>query len=78
MTRPEQPPPMSPTACARGQTYSGHHRRRTAPRRDRKDLQDLTQPFTGPPSPPVSRATLFPLHGYYYKGEGARVERRKG
>jgi hypothetical protein len=32
---------------------------RSAPRRDRQDLPDLTHPFTEPPSPPVSRATLF-------------------
>jgi hypothetical protein len=70
-------PPMRPTACARGQTYSGHHRRRPAPRRDRQDLPDLTQPFTGPPSPPVRCAVLFSLHGYCFKGEGAQVERRK-
>jgi hypothetical protein len=31
---------------------------------------DLTQPFTGPPSPLVSRATLFPLRGYHCMGEG--------
>jgi hypothetical protein len=60
VSMPEHMPPTSPTACARGQTYSGHHRRRPAPRCDRQDLPDLTQPFTGPPSPPVSHATLFP------------------
>jgi hypothetical protein len=38
---------------------------------------DLTQPFTGPSSPPVSRATLFPLRSYCCYGEGARVERKK-
>jgi hypothetical protein len=70
-------PPTSPTACARSQTDSGHHRRRAAPRRDRQDLPDLTPPFTGPSSPPVSRAILFPLHGYCYKGEGAQLERRR-
>jgi hypothetical protein len=75
--RPEHTPSMSPTACARGQTYFGHHCRRPAPRRDRQDLPDLTQPFTGPPSPPVSHATLFPLRGYCCKGEGAWVERKK-
>jgi hypothetical protein len=68
---------MSPTTCARGPPYSDHHRRRSAPRRDSQDIPDLTQPFTGPPSPPVSRATLFPLRGYCCKGEGARVERKK-
>jgi hypothetical protein len=74
---PEHMPPPSPTAYARGQPYSGHHRQRSAPRRDRQDLPDLTQPFTGSPSPPVSRATLFPLRGHCYNGEGARVERKK-
>jgi hypothetical protein len=59
------------------QPYSVPHRRRSAPRRARQDPPDLTQPFTGPPSPSVSRATLFPLRGYCCKGEGARVERKK-
>jgi hypothetical protein len=77
MSRPERTPPMSPTACARGQTDSCHHRRRVAPRRDHQDLPDLTPPLTGPPSPQVSRATLFPLHGYCFKGEGARLKRRR-
>jgi hypothetical protein len=56
----EHASPMSPTACARGQPYSGHHRRRSAPRCDRQELSDLTQPSTGPLLPPVSRATVFP------------------
>jgi hypothetical protein len=68
---------MSPTACARGQPYSGHHHRRSAPRRDRQDLPDLTQPSTGPLPPPVSRATLFPLYGHYSGGEGARDKKEK-
>jgi hypothetical protein len=59
VSRPEHTPPMSPTACARGPTDSGHHRRRAVPRRDRKDFPELTPPFVGPPSPPVSRAALF-------------------
>jgi hypothetical protein len=59
VNRPERTPPTRPTACARGQTDYGHHRRRVAPRRDRQDLPDLTPPFTGPSSPPVSRATLL-------------------
>jgi hypothetical protein len=42
-----------------------------------KLAQDLTQPFTGPPSPPVSHTTLFPLRGHCYGGEGARVEIKK-
>jgi hypothetical protein len=77
VSRPEYTPSTSPTVCARGQPYSGHHSRRPAPWCDRQDLPDLTQPFIGPPSPPVSRATLFPLHGHCYGGEGARVERKK-
>jgi hypothetical protein len=77
VSRPEHTPPTSPTTCACGQPYSGHHHRRSAPRRDRQDLPGLTQPSTGPPSPPVSRATLFPLRGHYYGGERARVERKK-
>ena len=77
MSRPAHAPPTSPTACARGQPYSDHHHRRSAPRHDRQEHPDLTQPSTGPPSPPVSRATLFPLCGHCYGGEGAWVERKK-
>jgi hypothetical protein len=77
VSRLEHTPPPSPTTCTRGQPCSGHHRRRLAPRRDRQDLPDVTQPFTGPPSPLVSRATVFPLHDNCCKGEGARVERKK-
>jgi hypothetical protein len=77
VSRPERTPPTSPTACARGQTDSGHHRRRAAPRRDRQDLPDLTPPFTGPPSPRVSRATLFPLRSYCFKRGGSSVGKKK-
>jgi hypothetical protein len=59
MSRPERSPPTSPSACACGPTDSGRHRRRVVPRRDRQDLPELTLPFAGPPSPSVSRATLF-------------------
>jgi hypothetical protein len=59
VSRLEHTPPTSPTACARGPTDFGHHRRRVVPQRDRKDFPKLTPPFAGPPSPPVSRATLF-------------------
>jgi hypothetical protein len=58
-SRLEHTPPTSPTACARGPTDSGHHRRRAIPRRDRKDFPELTPPFVGPPSPLVSRVALF-------------------
>jgi hypothetical protein len=59
VSRPKHTPPTSPTACARGPTDSGHHRRWAIPRRDRKDFPKLTPPFVGPPSPPVNRAALF-------------------
>jgi hypothetical protein len=77
VSRLEHTSSISPTACTRGQTYSGHHRRRPTARCDRQDLLDITQPFTGPPSSPVSRTTLLPLRGCYCKGGGARVERKK-
>jgi hypothetical protein len=64
-------PQTSPTACARGLTDSGHHRRRAVPRRDRQDLPELTPPFARPSSP-VSHATLFNPRCYSLKGEGAR------
>jgi hypothetical protein len=63
VSRPEHTPPTSPTACARGPTNSGHHRRWAVPRHDRKDFSELTPPFAGPPSPPVSRAALFTSAG---------------
>jgi hypothetical protein len=56
---PVHSPPMSTPACARGPGDSGHPRRQAVPRRDRQSLPEPTPPFTGPPSPPVSRATLF-------------------
>jgi hypothetical protein len=68
---------MSPTTCARGQPYPSHHRRRSVPRRDRQDLPDLTQPFIGPPSPLVSRTTLFPLRGYCCKGKELGLKERR-
>ena len=57
--RPEHTPPTSSPACSRGPGDSGHPRRRAVPRRDRQTLPEPTLPFAGPPSPPVSRATLF-------------------
>jgi hypothetical protein len=66
----EHSPPTSSPACARGPTDSGHHHRRVVPRCDRKDLPKPTPPFAGPPSPPVSRAALFPPAGTVQKGRG--------
>jgi hypothetical protein len=68
--RPEHSPPTSSPAYARGPADSGHHRRRVVPHRDRKDLPKPTPPFVGPPSPPVSRAALFPFAGTVQKGGG--------
>jgi hypothetical protein len=59
VSRPEHMSPTSPPAYARGPTDSGHHHRRAVPQRDHQDLLELTPPFAGPPSPPVSRAALF-------------------
>jgi hypothetical protein len=78
VSRLEHTLPTSPTAYARGQPYYGHHRQRSAPRRDRQDLLDLTQPFTGPPSLAAGK----PRHPFSFprlllQGEGARVERKK-
>jgi hypothetical protein len=67
---PTSSPPTSSPACTRGPADSGHHCRRAVPRRDRKDLPKPTPPFTGPPSPPVSRAALFPSAGTVQKGRG--------
>jgi hypothetical protein len=56
---PAHSPPTKTPACARGPGDSGHPRRQAAPRRDRQSLPEQTPPFAGPPSPPISRATLF-------------------
>jgi hypothetical protein len=56
---PVHSPPTSTPACARGPGDSGHPRRQAVPRRDRQSLPEPKTPFAGPPSPPVSRATLF-------------------
>jgi hypothetical protein len=66
----EHSPPTSSPACARGPADSGHHRRRAVPRCDRKDFLNPTPSFVGPPSPPVSRAALFPFAGTVQKGGG--------
>jgi hypothetical protein len=68
--RPEHTPPTSSLAYAHGLTDSGHHRRQAAPRHDRKNFLEPTPPFAGPPSPPVSRAALFPFAGTIQKGGG--------
>jgi hypothetical protein len=70
-------PLTSPTACVRGPTDSGNHRRWAAPRRDRQDLPKLTLPFAGPSSPLVSRATLFIPHGYCFKEGGSSGKKKK-
>jgi hypothetical protein len=53
MVRPTHSPPMSSPACARGPTYSGHLWHRPAHRRDRRDLPDVVDHFTGAKSPPL-------------------------
>jgi hypothetical protein len=75
--RPEHPSSMSSPVCARGPVDSGHHRRRAVPRRDRKDFPKLTPPFAEPPSPPVSRAALFPSAGTVQKGGGTSGKKEK-
>jgi hypothetical protein len=52
-------PPTRTPSCTRGPGDSGHLRRQAVPRRDRQSLPEPTPPFARPPSPPVSRATLF-------------------
>jgi hypothetical protein len=56
---PVHSPPTRTPACARGPGDSGHPRCQAVPRRDRQSLPEPTPPSAGPPSPPVSRATLF-------------------
>jgi hypothetical protein len=77
VSRPEHSSPTSPIAYARGQPYSGHHRRRSAPWRDRQEPPDLIRPSTGPLLQPVSRATTFHPCGYCSGEEGARVKKGK-
>jgi hypothetical protein len=75
--RPEHPPPTSSPACARGPADSGLHRRRVVPWHDRKDFLEPTPSFAGPPSPPVSRATLFTSAGTVQKGGGTSGKKEK-
>jgi hypothetical protein len=60
---PAHPPTTRTPACTRGPSDSGHPRRRAVHRCDRQSLPEPTLPLAGPPSPPVSRATLFFLAG---------------
>jgi hypothetical protein len=55
----ESSPPMCSPACARGPTNSGHPRRRPTHRRDRRDLPNVVDHFTGATSPPVSLAAVI-------------------
>jgi hypothetical protein len=73
-------PPARTPACARGPGDSGHPRRQAVPRCDRQSLPEPTPPFAGPPSPPVSRATLFfPAVTVCIRGRTAdERERRSG
>jgi hypothetical protein len=77
---PVHSPPTRTPACARGPGDSGHPRRQAIPRRDRQSLPEPTPPFAGPPSPPVSRATLFfPAVTVCIRGRTAgERERRSG
>jgi hypothetical protein len=75
--RPEHSPQTSSPACARGPADSGHHRRRAIPRCDRKDFPKPTPSFTGPPSPPVSRAALFTPADTVPKGGGTSGKKEK-
>jgi hypothetical protein len=56
---PVHSPPTRTPACTRGPGDSSHPRHQAVPRRDRQSLPEPTPPFAGPPSPPVSHATLF-------------------
>jgi hypothetical protein len=75
--RPEHPPPTSSPACAGGPADSGHHRRRAVPHRDSKDFPEPTPSFAGPPSLPVSRATLFTSAGTVQKGGGTSGKKER-
>jgi hypothetical protein len=77
---PVHSPPTRTPACTRGPGDSGYLRRQAVPRRDRQSLPEPTPPFAGPPSPPVSRATLFfPAVTVCIRGRTAgERERRSG
>jgi hypothetical protein len=64
VSRPDPSPLTSSPTCARGPTYSDHHRRWSAPRRDRQRPPDLTRPLTRATSPPVSPFALFFCRGH--------------
>jgi hypothetical protein len=59
MVWPEQEPPTTPAACARGQDSFDHLRRRPAYRRDRRDLPDVTDHPAGALLPSVSLAAVI-------------------
>jgi hypothetical protein len=66
LVRPESSPPTSLPACARGPTYSDHHRWRSAHRHDRQDLPYTLDHFTGAISPLVSPSAPFLRRGYCF------------
>jgi hypothetical protein len=70
---PEQEPPTTPAACARGQSSSDHLRHRPAHRRDRRNLPDVTDHPAGALLPPVSPTAVNYAAGTVSAGQGARV-----
>jgi hypothetical protein len=72
VSRPEHSSSMNSPACARGPAESNHLQRRLVPRRDRRNLPDLTRAI----SPPVSPSTLTSAAGTVPIGKGPRVRFR--
>jgi hypothetical protein len=58
---------------ARGPTNSGHPRRRPTHRRDRRDLPNVVDHFTGATSPPVSLAAVISAPVTVPRIQGPRV-----
>jgi hypothetical protein len=73
---PEQVPPMTSAACARGQSSSSHLRRWPAHRRDRRDLPDVTDHPTRALLPPVSLAVVIFAPVTVPANKGSRVRYR--
>jgi hypothetical protein len=76
VSRPEDSSPTNFPACARGPANSGHLRRRSAHRRDRRDLPYAIDHLVGAISPLVSPAALFSAAGTVPIGEGPLVRFR--
>jgi hypothetical protein len=76
VVRPESSPPTNSPARTRGPANSGHLRRRSAHRRDRRDLPYAIDHLAEAISPLLSPTALFSAAGTVSLGKGLRVRFR--